>query len=185
MTLYRRRLPHVHETTQPVFLTWCLHNSLPPNRPFPAAALTTGQAFAAMDRLLDEARTGPTHLIQPRVAQMIVEALHYNANTLHHYRLHAYAVMPNHVHLLATPAVPLPKLTQSLKTITAKRANALLSVTGNSFWQDETYDHTVRRDGEFNQIRRYIEQNPVKAALAAEAAAYPWSSATRKAERSL
>ena len=30
---------------------------------------------------------------------MIVEAIHYNAEVLGHYRLHAFVVMPNHVHL--------------------------------------------------------------------------------------
>ena len=39
----------------------------------------------------------------------------YNAGTLGHYELHAFAVMPNHVHTLVTAAVPLPKLTTSLK----------------------------------------------------------------------
>src|ERR1035441_6499839 len=38
-----------------VFLTWRLHDSLPPHRPFPTDTLNSGQAFAAMDRLLDEA----------------------------------------------------------------------------------------------------------------------------------
>jgi REP element-mobilizing transposase RayT len=33
--------------------------------------------------------------------------------------------MPNHVPLLATPAMPLPKLTKSLQGITSKRANAM------------------------------------------------------------
>ena len=71
---------------------------------------------------------------------MIVEALRYNSSGLGHYCLHAFAVMPNHVHLLATPAVELPRLTKSLKGITAKRANALLGTTGRPFWQAESYD---------------------------------------------
>jgi REP element-mobilizing transposase RayT len=75
---------------------------------------------------------------------MIVEAILYNADILGHYLLHAFVVMPNHVHLLATPAVALPKLTRSLKGITAKRANKMLSLTGNPFWQKESYDHLVR-----------------------------------------
>jgi REP element-mobilizing transposase RayT len=41
---------------------------------------------------------------------MLVEAMHYNAETLGHYVWHTFAVMPNHVHLLVTPASPLPKL---------------------------------------------------------------------------
>jgi hypothetical protein len=53
MTLYLWRLPHDYETEQPVFLTWRLYDSLPPHRPFPPAALTSGQAFDAMDRLLE------------------------------------------------------------------------------------------------------------------------------------
>ena len=130
MTFYQRRLPHLYDAEHPVFLTWRLHDSLPPHRAFPAGTLTSGQAFAAMDRLLDDARSGPFYLRQPAVADMIVEAIQYNANPLGHYALHAFVVMPNHVHLLLTPALALPKLTKSLKGITAKRANAMLALTG-------------------------------------------------------
>jgi hypothetical protein len=147
MTLYRRRLPHDYETEQSIFMTWRLANSLPPNRAFPPITLTSGQAFVAMDRLLDEACTGTFYLRQPAIAEMIVEVIQHNANVLGHYVLHAYAVMPNHVHLLATPGIPLPKLTKSLKGTTAKRANEILTLTGNRFWQEENYDHTARHDG--------------------------------------
>jgi putative transposase len=177
VTLYRRRLPHDYETDQPVFLTWRLHDSLPSHRVFPTDALNSGQAFAAMDRLLDEACSGTFYLRQPAVAEMIVEAIQYNANILRHHTLHAFVVMPNHVHLLATPAVALPKLTKSLKGITAKRANAMLALTGSSFWQEESYDHLVRHEREFEKIRNYIEENPVRAGLVREAREYRWSSA--------
>ena len=130
-----------------------------------------------MDRLLDEARSGSFYLRQPAIAGMIVEAIQYNANILGHYALHAFAVMPNHVHLLATPAVELPKLTKSLKSITAKRANAILTLTGTPFWQEESYDHLVRSEPEFEKIRNYIEANPVRAGLVGQASDYPWSSA--------
>lgn len=126
MTPHRRRLPHIYATEQPVFLTWRLHGSLPEHRPFCGGRLPSGPAFAALDRLLDEARTGPFYLRQPAVADLVVEALVYNAGILKHYELHAFAVMPNHVHTLVTAAVPLPKLTKSLKGITARRANAIL-----------------------------------------------------------
>ena len=177
MTLYRRRLPHDYETDQSVFLTWRLHDSLPPHRPFPTDTLNSGQAFAAMDRLLDEACDGPLYLRQPAIADMIVEAIQFNANILGHYRLHAFVVMPNHVHLLATPTVALPKLTKSLKGITAKRANTMLALTGRPFWQEESYDHLARHEREFEKIRNYIEENPVRAGLVREAGEYRWSSA--------
>jgi putative DNA methylase len=177
MTFYRRRLPHIYDTGQSVFLTWRLHDSLAPQRAFPVEALTSGQAFAAMDRLLDEARSGAFYLRQPPVADMVVEAIQYNAKILGHYRLHAFVVMPNHVHLLATPVVALPKLTKSLKGITAKRANLMLASAGRPFWQEESYDHLVRHPREFEKIRNYIEGNPVRAGLVREASEYRWSSA--------
>ncbi|HEY7305706.1 MAG TPA: transposase [Bryobacteraceae bacterium] len=96
---------------------------------------------------------------------MVVEACIYNANVLSHFTLHAFVIMPNHVHLLLTPSIPLAKLTKSLKDIPAKRANLMLGLTGISFWQEESYDHQVRHDREFEQIRRYIENNPVRAGL--------------------
>ena len=177
MTFYRRRLPHLYDIGQPIFLTWRLHNSLPANRVFPTADLPSGKAFAALDRLLDEARSGPLYLNQPALADMVVEAIQRNASMLDHYALHAFAVMPNHVHLLLSPSVPLAKLTRSLKGITAKRANEMLALTGRPFWQEESYDHLVRNERAFERIRFYIEHNPVRAGLVKEADRYRWSSA--------
>jgi putative transposase len=177
MAFYRRRLPHLCEVGRPIFITWRLHDSLPPNRVFPSGALTSGEAFAAMDRLLDETRTGAFYLRQPAIADMIVEAIEYNARVLGHFVLHAFAVMPNHVHLLVTPAISLPKLTRSLKGITAKRANTILALTGKAFWQEENYDHLVRDQREFEPVRHYIEENPVRVGLVNDAGQYRWSSA--------
>jgi REP element-mobilizing transposase RayT len=130
-----------------------------------------------MDRLLDEARTGAFYLRQPAIADLVVEAIDYNAAVLGHYRLHAFVIMPNHVHMLASPAVALPILMKSLKGITAKRANTMLGLTGKPFWQAESYDHLVRDDREFGRIRLYIEGNPVRAGLVTNAEDYRWSSA--------
>jgi REP element-mobilizing transposase RayT len=108
---------------------------------------------------------------------MVAEAIQYNAANFEHYVLHAFVVMPNHVHLLATPTLALPKLTKSLKGITSKRANIILAMTGSRFWQEESYDHLVRNEREFEKIRSYIEENPVRAGLVREANEYRWSSA--------
>lgn len=128
---------------------------------------------------LDEARSGAFYLRQPAIADMIVEALQSNADILGHYALHAFVVMPNHVHLLATPAVALPKLTKSWKGRTARRANEMLALTGRPFWQAESYDHLVRHEREFEKIRNYIEGNPVRAGLVSDACEHRWSSAGR------
>jgi len=178
VTFYRRRLPHLFQAGQPVFITWRLHGSLPSNRPFSAECVSSGRAFAVMDRLLDHARTGPADLGQPALAQMVVEAIRYHEQVLQRYSLHAFAVLRNHVHLLLTPHVDLPELTKSLKGFTARRANALLARTGAPFWQEESYDHLIRSQAEFERVRSYIEWNPVRAGLVANPPDYPWSSAS-------
>ena len=53
----------------------------------------------------------------------------------------------------------------------------MLGLTGRPFWQDESYDHMVRNEREFEKIRSYIEENPVRAGLVREASEYRWSSA--------
>ena len=160
-TFYSRRLPHLHSLGQPIFLTWRLHGSLPPGRVFPAAT-SHGQAFVAMDRLLDTVRTGPL-------------ALRYHEHTLMHYQLHSYVVMPNHVRLLITPQAPVSQVMHSLKRFTGLEGNRILGVRAQPFWQDESYDRLAPDGKEFERIVRYIEMNPVRAAVAPDA--FPWSSA--------
>ncbi len=174
---HERRLPHLHSVGHPIFLTWRLFNSLPTNRTFPAVT-TSGQAFVAMDRLLDTARTGPLHLRRPEFAEMMVEAIHYRERE-GVYTLHSFVVMANHVHLLVTPQTELPRLTHSLKGFTARRANQMLGATGQPFWQDESYDRWVRDAGEFERIANYIEKNPVNAGMCASPEDFPWSSSRR------
>ncbi|MBI3208508.1 MAG: transposase [Candidatus Solibacter usitatus] len=176
MQYSRRRLPHLHEVGRTVFLTWRLKDSLPPGRRFPVENLTSGEAFVAWDRLLDEGRCGPMHLAIPEVADLTVSAIrHYEATG--HYALHAFAVMPNHVHMLITPALDLPSIMRALKAYTARKSNEILASTGKTFWQDESFDRLVRDRDEFGRIRRYIAANPVKAGLVGEASLYRWSSA--------
>jgi putative transposase len=66
-----------------------------------------------------------------------------------------------------------------LKGFTAHEANRLLGQRGKHFWQDESYDHLVRSDREFDRIRNYIEQNPVKAGLVVASEEFRWSSGNR------
>ncbi|MGO9241305.1 MAG: transposase [Bryobacteraceae bacterium] len=135
-----------------------------------------------MDRLLEEVNTGPFYLRQTAIADMVVGAIRYRVEHLGHYDLHAFVVMPNHVHILIQPLVPLAILTKSLKGYTARRANAALGRTGLPFWQAEGYDHQVRDGRELAQIRRYIEENPVRAGLAGVASRSRWSSAWEAAQ---
>jgi putative DNA methylase len=52
-----------------------------------------------------------------------------------------------------------------------------LGSTGKRFWQNESHDHLVRTPAEFQRVKRYIENNPVKAGLVSEPHDFLWSSA--------
>jgi putative transposase len=173
-TFHARRLPHHYAVGRPLFITWRLHGSLPANRVLPQAT-TAGQAFLAMDRLFDNARTGPQYLSQPEIAAMVVHALRHRDPS--EYQLHNFVVMSNHVHILITPRVAASKVMQGLKRYTAREANRILGTTGKPFWQDESYDRLVRDEKEFARIARYIEMNPVRAGLVTVASEFLWSGA--------
>jgi putative transposase len=174
----RRRLPHLYVIGRPLFITFCLRGSLPESRRFTAVDITSGEAFLAMDRLLDNARSGTTFLKQPAVAQIALDSIESGVR-LGHYELHAFVIMSNHIHLLITPNIDVSKLMRSLKSASAKRANEFLQRTGQPFWQEESYDRLVRSPEEFGSIRRYIESNPVAAGMVARPEDYAWSSAGR------
>ena len=144
--------------------------------------MSSGKTFTAMDKLLDESRTGTFFFQQTEIASLFVEAVHYGAERLKRYDLHSFVVMPNHVHLLITPFVELSKITGTIKTFTAREANLILNLTGTSFWQEESYDRLVRNNDEFNRILNYIEENPVRAGLVRERQSYRWSSAWQERE---
>jgi putative transposase len=173
---YQRRLPHWQAIGQPLFVTFRLEGSLPVNRTFPPARLTSGRAFVVMDRLLDRENCGPIFLRQPEIAGMVVDALHSGEVRFHRYELHAFVVMSNHVHVLVTPHVDGKRWLGPLKGFTAHEANRILGQTGR-FWQDESYDRLIRDRDEFMRVQRYIENNPVSAGVVASAEEFPWSSA--------
>lgn len=58
-----------------------------------------------MDRILDQATNSPVFLRKPEIARLVVQALTDGESRFQRYRLHAFVVMPNHVHLLVTPLV--------------------------------------------------------------------------------
>jgi len=116
------------------------------------------------------------YLRQSDIARIVVGSIHKGVD-LEHYQLGAYVVMANHVHLLIQRRIAPDRLMKSLKGSTAREANRLLGRTGEPFWQKESYDHWVRSQSEFEKIRVYIENNPVKAGLVRNPEDYSWSSA--------
>ena len=123
-----------------------------------------------MDRYLDTARTGPLWLARDEIASLVAAEFLGCAGI----EVHAWVILANHVHLLFSGS---PEILAKLKGRTASQANILLSLTGQAFWQAESYDHWVRNEAEFKRIVKYIEDNPVKAGLVPSADRYRWSSA--------
>lgn len=181
---YQRNLPHWHPEGRVLFLTWRLHGSLPATFvPARSVTLSPGQQFRSFDKALEKTMIGPFWLKDERVAACVVESFAVGDCLCGHYSLHAYVVMPNHVHLLIEPRVELRRITQGIKGATARRANQILARAGQPFWQDESFDRWVRSENEFERIRNYIVQNPVSAGLVKSAEDWPWSSAAKHPSR--
>jgi len=159
-----------------MFVTFRLAGSLPVNRVFPPARCSSGEAFVAMDRLLDQAAHGPVFLRQHAIAKIVVDAIRDGDARFSRYELHAFVVMPNHVHLLVTPRVTAKQWLGPLKGFTAHQANRVLGRHA-PFWQEESYDHLVRDGEEFRRVQQYIENNPVTSGLVRSPECFPWSSA--------
>ena len=109
---------------------------------------------------------GACYLADERIAALVQSALTYFDSQ--RYRLSAWVVMPNHVHLLAAPCIDhsLSNIMHSLKSYTAQEANRLLNRRGN-FW--------------FPSLSRLCssrsESNPVRAGLCKTARDWRFGSA--------
>jgi REP element-mobilizing transposase RayT len=185
---YKRHLPHWFPPGTAIFITWRLHGSIPTKVVEwirETGQLPNGRPFKLLDEELDRARTGPQWLANPAIAKSVRDRVVRHGEILTHYRLHAYVIMSNHVHILITPTVSVPHLMNCLKTRTARRANELLGRTGLQFWHNESFDHWCRSDGEFRKIRTYIELNPVKAGLVARPEDWEWSSVRHPAAQAV
>jgi putative transposase len=109
-----------------------------------------------------------------RNAELFLEILqHYRAEG--HYKLHAFVVMPDHIHLLLTPQATLERAIGLIKGGFSHRLRSNFPI-----WQRGFTDHRVRDTTDFNLRRNYIHQNPVSARLCESSEAYPYSSANTK-----
>lgn len=216
---YRRNLPHVQPAGATFFLTCRLAGSLPMSlieqwnceRKWLTHLRHTNPAhyarvesdferkwFAKFESVLDGGSCGPVWLSDERVADQLTESLHHRDGRV--YRLDAYSIMPNHVHVVFKP-LPTPRdndlpsaiesssltehterlqyhslasIMQSLKGYTAFEANRLLGREGE-FWAHESYDHYVRDADEWRRIVAYVLNNPVKAGYVSQWRDWKWN----------
>jgi REP element-mobilizing transposase RayT len=100
------------------------------------------------------------------------------------YQLHAWVIMPNHVHVLFQQAVGyrLSDTAHGWKSWTAKEINRHRGGSG-IVWQRDFYDRYIRNQRHFDATVAYIEENPVKAGLAALAEEWRFGSAWWRVNR--
>ena len=111
-----------------------------------------------------------------RVAATVQESLlHFDDQR---YRLWAWVLMPNHVHILMTPhrSWSLSEIMKSFKSYTSHEANKILGRSGK-FWMEDYFDRYIRDEKHFASAITYIENNPVKAGLCRRPEDWPFSSA--------
>ena len=108
-----------------------------------------------------------------RVYRSVLQA----AAVAHGLAVHAYAMMTNHVHLLATPTRPesLPLVMQAVGRQYVRYFNRRHGRTG-TLWEGRYRASIIQEDRYFLACQRYVEMNPVKAGMAFTPEGYPWSS---------
>lgn len=200
--LYRRNLPHIQPPGATLFITFRLAGSIPTevlralleerdNIERKMARITDKQErakraylaerklFGEWDNALDTLSNGPYWLRDDEIAKLVAGSLHHLDNS--RYRLDAFCIMPNHVHLVCAPLeeadgiyFSMSKIMHSLKRHTARHANQVLNRSGD-FWEHENYDHYARDETEFQRIVNYVLNNPVKAGLVSKPEDWKWS----------
>jgi REP element-mobilizing transposase RayT len=185
LTIRSRRLPHWEVREAVYFVTFRLADSLPKHAlqkivsrrtdiSATASQMTReltaserrklGQLHARrIERTLD-AGAGECFLRNSAVACVVANALkEFDGKR---YRLFAWCIMPNHVHVLfqTMGKTSLSGILHSWKSYSAKVANQILDRKGE-FWQREYHDHLIRNRIEFDRAVLYVAGNPSKAAL--------------------
>jgi REP element-mobilizing transposase RayT len=203
--IFRRRdLPHWDMPGAAYCVTTCLVDSIPAKglldlqrfnselsvRSRPADVAESDWAvrkwklgFARAERWLDS-HLANAALHDPRLARIVMNArLHFAGIR---YDLLAFVVMPSHVHwvfqpkaswvaTLTGPRSARESVVHSINRSTARECNIVCQSSG-AFWQRESYDHWVRDEDELERIIHYVEDNPVKAGLVANAIDWTFSS---------
>ena len=143
-----------------------------------------------IQNLLDAGR-GSCILRRDECAGIVQDSLLFGDGT--RYRLLAWVIMPNHVHVLIQQnGFPLAKIVQSWKRHTSREIHRLGSpsctrlVVNSSrvqlgdtreirgLWQREYWDRYIRDERHFLTTKSYIEQNPVKAGLVKDVRDWLW-----------
>ena len=113
-----------------------------------------------IDRYLDSSLKG-SYFYKENI-NLMREILFEYDNSL--YELIAFAIMPNHIHILIKQKKSLKEIIKQIKGKSAFLLNKKLNKKGK-FWANEYYDKAIRDEKHFFITIEYILQNPIKAEL--------------------
>ncbi len=129
----------------------------------------------------------PHHVIQrgnnrqaifakPADYQRLLDLLDDNARQFE-VAIHAYVLMSNHFHLLVTPQSSdgLPQMMQAVGRRYVRYFNDSQQRSG-TLWEGRYRSTLIQTDRYLLACMAYIDLNPVRAGLVAQAADYPWTS---------
>lgn len=163
----RGYLPHCDEPHQIQMITFRLYDSLPREALDKIERESSGKPEYEKRKRIDEyvdSGKGSCYLSDHRIGKIVEDALLYFDGE--RYRLIAWVVMPNHVHVVIEmfEGFMLSRIVQSWKSFTANAANKVLGRQG-AFWQPDYFDRFIRGAEHLERAVNYVEYNPVKAGL--------------------
>ena len=121
---------------------------------------------------------------KPEAAEVVEGALlHFDSER---YRLLAWCVMPNHVHVVVEQMQgwPMASVVHGWKSFTANKLNEVFRRTGR-VWLREYFDRFMRNDDHLSTTIAYVERNPVAAGYVKRPGDWRWSSASLREKRVL
>ena len=109
-------------------------------------------------------------------ARLFLKTL-YGYRRQRRFQLHVFVLMPDHVHLLLTPADDIT-LERAMQFIKGGYSHAVgVEISRREIWQKGFTEHRIRDAQDFAGHRLYIHQNPVMGKLVANPADYRYCSA--------
>jgi len=192
----RGYLPHYDDGRSIQTITYRLADALPCDavQQLEEQTLDDEERRAVIEHYLD-AGHGTCELRDPAKARAVLQTWRHSEDI--DYRLHAWVIMPNHVHVMIEPGKfrSLGAIIGAWKSISTRKIlridlereglhrNAVPDgresgpAKKRNLWQADYYDRFIRDERHYQAAVDYIQNNPVKARLVTSPSAWPWSSA--------
>ena len=167
-------LPHWFQPEAVQFITFRLADSLPQTKLQELSLMREalgrcetkdGELTAEEERLEEivegwlKIGYGGCVLSNAQCRQFVEEALFFNDKQTYH--LHAFVIMPNHVHILLSPIGEnsVVSIVSKLKRYSSRMIKQCVGTDGN-VWQREMFDRMMRGEDDFAHKLAYIVNNP-------------------------